>query len=159
MLSRRSLFLSGLALSLLVAACSNSPTAPGVQPQVASVTDNFQYQVSNVQNFSGTASYTWQNTGTRATVNQSATLTAGDATVLLLDANGVQVYSSSLASNGTFQSSVGVGGELDRSGQLQRGKFPSDQFPRAEALVANGNREEEGYAKLGLRASWSFGPA
>jgi cell division FtsZ-interacting protein ZapD len=64
----------------------------------------------SVQNYTGTASYSWQNSGAQATINQSATLTSGTATVVLLDANGTQVYSSSLSNNGTFQSNVGVAG-------------------------------------------------
>ena len=46
-----------LAIALIVG-CS-SPTDPGIQ-QVNNVTDNFQYQVSNVKNFTGTRVYTWQ---------------------------------------------------------------------------------------------------
>ena len=98
-------------LFVTLAACS-SPTAPapGIQPQISSVADNFQYQVMSVQNYTGTASYSWQNSGAQATVNQATTLTAGTATVVLLDANGTQVYSSSLSNNGTFTSSVGTAG-------------------------------------------------
>jgi hypothetical protein len=103
-------FMTTCLLAAAAAACSNSPTAPGVQPQISSATDNFQYQVMSVQNYTGTASYSWQNSGAQATINQSATLTSGTATVVLLDANGTQVYSSSLSNNGTFQSNVGVAG-------------------------------------------------
>jgi hypothetical protein len=45
--------------------------------------DNFQYQVSNVKNFTGTRVYTWQVTGTKASVNQATTVTAGTITLVI----------------------------------------------------------------------------
>jgi hypothetical protein len=95
---------------LIVAACGDSATAPGRDPQVINSTDNFQYQISDIQDFSGSQVYTWQNTGTTATVNQSASISAGSATLVIRDASGAQVYSHSLADNGTFSSSAGTAG-------------------------------------------------
>ena len=94
----------------LVAGCGNSPTSPGVQPEITNATDNFQYQVTNVQNYSHQANYVWQNTGTTASVNQATAVTGGSAMLVLLDADGTQVYSRSLAENGTFASTAGVAG-------------------------------------------------
>jgi len=93
----------------LVAGCS-SPTSPGVQPEITNVVDNFQYQVTNIRNHTHEATYVWHNTGGTATVNQATTVTGGSATLILLDADGVQVYSRSLAENGTFTSAAGVAG-------------------------------------------------
>jgi hypothetical protein len=95
---------------VLVAGCGNSPTSPGVQLEITNATDNFQYQVTNVRNYTHETNYVWQNTGTTASVNQATTVTGGSATVVLLDADGTQVYSRSLAENGTFASTVGVAG-------------------------------------------------
>lgn len=103
---RRWLALAALAL----AACGDSTTAPGRDPEIINATDNFQYQISDIQNYSGTQSYTWQNTGTTATVNQSAAFTAGSATLVLRDATGALVYSRSLADDGTFSTSAGTPG-------------------------------------------------
>jgi hypothetical protein len=91
-------------------ACGDSATAPGRDPEIINTTDNFQYQISDIQDFSGTQVYSWQNTGTSATVNQSAAVAAGSVSLVLRDANGVQVYSRSLADNGTFSSSAGAAG-------------------------------------------------
>lgn len=96
--------------ALILAACGDGTTAPGTNPEIINTTDNFQYQVSNIQQFSGTQTYSWQNSGTTATVNQSASIAAGSATLVLKDANGVQVYSRSLADNGTFTSTAGAAG-------------------------------------------------
>jgi hypothetical protein len=44
---------------ILAVACGDGPTAPGIQPQITNLTDAFSYQVSSIQDFSRTASYTW----------------------------------------------------------------------------------------------------
>jgi hypothetical protein len=93
----------------VVAGCS-SPTSPGVHPEITNVTDNFQYQVTGVRNYTHEATYAWQNTGTMANVNQATAVTGGSAMLVLLDADGVVVYSRSLAENGTLVSAVGVAG-------------------------------------------------
>ena len=93
-----------------LAACSDSPTSPGVQPQITNLTDDFGYQVSDVQNYSSTDSYTWQNTGTGASIDHSTSLTGGSATLILLDGVGAQVYSRALDASGSFPSSTGTAG-------------------------------------------------
>jgi hypothetical protein len=95
---------------VLLAACGDSATAPGRDPEIINSADNFQYQITDIQDFSGTQVYSWQNTGTTATVNQAAAVAAGSATLVLRDANGVEVYNRSLAENGTFASSAGAAG-------------------------------------------------
>jgi hypothetical protein len=95
---------------VLLAACGDSTTAPGREPEIVNTTDNFQYQITEIQDFSGTQVFSWENTGTTATVNQSAAVSAGSATLVLRDANGVEVYSRSLADDGTFSSDAGTAG-------------------------------------------------
>ncbi len=101
---------SSVALLGLLAACSSSPTAPGTNPEIANNTDTFQFQTSNVVNATTTLNYDWQNTGTTANINQATTISAGTITLTVLDANGTQVYSRSLADNGTYSTSAGVAG-------------------------------------------------
>ena len=95
-------------VTLALAACSDAATSPGREPQIVNVTDNFQYQISDIRAFSGNQVYSWQNSGTTAKVNQSAAVTSGAVSLVLRDANGTQVYSRSLADNGTFVSGTGV---------------------------------------------------
>lgn len=97
-------------VTLALAACSDAATSPGREPQIVNVTDNFQYQISDIRAFSGNQVYSWQNSGTTAKVNQSAAVTSGAVSLVLRDANGTQVYSRSLADNGTFVSGTGVPG-------------------------------------------------
>ena len=102
---------SALVLALLgVPGCGNDPVSPGKDLQVTNVPDNFQFQVTNVQNYTHTYQYAWTNTGTAASVNQASALTGGTAVLVLRDGIGTQVYSRSLAENGTFDSAAGTAG-------------------------------------------------
>jgi hypothetical protein len=107
----RALALAVIAGSITwLGACSDSPTGPGIQPQIINQPDNFEYQVSDVQGFTGTLSYSWQNTGTQANVNQATTVSGGSITLVIRDASGTQIYSRSLADNGTFVTAAGQAG-------------------------------------------------
>ena len=110
--SSRSIRAVALAALVMVAACGDGPTAPGIQPQIVNIADSFSYQVSAIQGFTGTYTYTWQNTGTLARVNHSSDAGAtGSATVVVRDAAGTQVYSGQLVSSGQPMSTpAGVAG-------------------------------------------------
>lgn len=97
--------------SVILASCGDDATAPGREPEIINTTDNFQYQISDVRDFTGTQVYTWQNSGTTATVNQSAAVAVGSVTLVLRDADGTEVYNRSLAENGTFSSGAGTPGQ------------------------------------------------
>ena len=88
---------------------STSPLAP-FQPQISNLQDSFQFQATGVTSVTWTFTYTWPNSGTAASLNQSTTIAAGTATITVLDANGTQVYTNSLSANGTFATSTGVAG-------------------------------------------------
>lgn len=90
--------------------CGSSPASPGVNPEIVNLVDHFSYQVSTIQNHSSTTSFTWSNSGTQATINQSCSVTAGAATLVVLDGTGAQVYARSLADNGTFTTASGTPG-------------------------------------------------
>ena len=96
----------------LVAGCGDGPTAPGIQPQITNITDAFSYQVSSIQNFSGTYNYTWQNTGTVAKITHASDAGAtGTATLTVKDGAGTQVYTGQLASSGQpLSAPAGVAG-------------------------------------------------
>ncbi|MHB0964395.1 MAG: hypothetical protein ACYC5V_14440, partial [Gemmatimonadaceae bacterium] len=71
----RRLLVGALAVATL-GACGGESLNP-FQPQISNPTDNFQLQATNVTDVSTTMTYTWVNSGTRATVNHSTTTTAG----------------------------------------------------------------------------------
>lgn len=103
---------AALTALIWVAACGDGPTAPGIQPQITNNTDAFSYQVTGIQNFSGTYSYTWQNTGTLAKITHASDAgPTGSATLTVQDANGTLVYSGQLATSGQpLSSPAGVAG-------------------------------------------------
>ena len=100
--------LSAVAV-LALPACGDDPLAP-FEPEVSSSADNFQFQATGLTGVTLTREYAWQNTGTKADVNQATQLTGGSATLQVLDAAGTQVYSRSLADNGTFETNAGTAG-------------------------------------------------
>jgi hypothetical protein len=111
----RSLSIRAAALAALAfaAACGDSPTAPpGIQPQITNLPDAFSYQVSSIQGFTGTNTYTWQNTGTLAQISHASDAGAtGTATLVVRDAAGTQVYSGQLVSSGQpLSAPAGVAG-------------------------------------------------
>jgi hypothetical protein len=107
--------LAGIALACTVfvlAGCSNNdPVVPGIEPEVVNSTDNFQFQVTAMQNYTGTLEYVWANTGPMADVDQSCQISAGSAALVLLDNGGAQVYSNDLSQGGSYVSSSGTAGD------------------------------------------------
>lgn len=104
---------AAIVVLALVAACGgDGPTAPGIQPQITNLTDAFSYQVSSIQDFSGTYNYSWQNTGTLAKVTHASDAgSTGTATVTVKDGAGTQVYSGQLATSGEpLSAPAGVAG-------------------------------------------------
>jgi hypothetical protein len=98
---------------ILVTGCGDDPTAPGIEPQITNLSDAFSYQVSSIQNFTGTYSYSWQNTGTIAKITHASDAGAtGSATLTVRDADGTQVYSGQLVSSGEpLTEPAGVAGD------------------------------------------------
>lgn len=106
---RRLIALAGV---VLLAGCgSNSATAPRYHPEVVNLTNDFAFQVTTLDNVSDNVQYIWRNEGTVANVNQSPSNLSGSVSLTILDAAGTQVYSRSLADNGTFTTSVGKPGD------------------------------------------------
>ena len=99
--ARRLVSVAAVTALALGAGCGDDPTAPGIEPQITNLSDAFSYQVSSIENFSGTHSYTWQNTGTVAKITHASDAGAtGSATLTVRDAAGAQVYSGQLVSSG-----------------------------------------------------------
>lgn len=101
---------AAIALAASLSACDSAGTiGPDNQLQVTNATDNFQFQVSNLDNVTETLTYTWANTGTQANVNQSCAITGGTAMVTVTQGS-TQLYSGDLKNNGTFVSTAGTAG-------------------------------------------------
>lgn len=89
----------------------DSPGAgAGVQPDITSRRDEFAYRVPRVANYRGSGLYWWQNSGIAAQVQQASAVSAGSMRLVIRDANGVEVFSRSLAEGGSFLTQNGVSG-------------------------------------------------
>lgn len=89
-----------LVAFLAVGGCGDdNPTDPlaGFEPQVNNATDNFQLQATDVTEVGTVLQYTWENTGSQASVDHSTTTSAGTAAVLIRDASGTTVYDQGLS--------------------------------------------------------------
>ena len=99
---------------LTLSACGDSSIfGPDNQLQVSNNTDQFSLQAQTIADQSGTDSYNWVVTTASASVSHAnAALTAGTATVTILDADGTQVYTAPLsdASNGEDTTASGTAG-------------------------------------------------
>lgn len=99
-----------LVLAVLLASCGGSDPLAPFQPQVSNVADNFSLQATGVTGISSTVSYSWANSGTRATINHSTTTTVGTTLLVIKDANGATVYSKALSPSLNEPTVVGVAG-------------------------------------------------
>lgn len=99
-----------IALSLLAACGGDGATAPRYQPEVSNLRNSFAFQVTALDNVSDNLQYSWQMEGTTANVNQSPSNLSGAVSLVILDGAGTQVYSRSLADNGTFTTTAGKAG-------------------------------------------------
>jgi hypothetical protein len=96
---------------LAIWACdSANPIGPDNQLEVNAAADNFQFQISALDNVSEDLSYTWENTGTQATVDISQAITGGTAILTITDADGTTVHQDDLGSANNTDTSVGVAG-------------------------------------------------
>ena len=79
--------------------------------QLTNETDNFVFQASSLDGVTQTIQWTWQNTGTNATVTHSSEINAGSATLTILDSMGQQLYMQPLAPSGMSGLGSGTPGD------------------------------------------------
>ena len=103
--------LAAVAGLVLLAACDQRVISPSLfQPSVINVPNEFILQASSLDNVTEDKIYTWQNDSTTATVSQLPEALTGDATLVVYDAAGTQVYQHSLGDTGTFKTTSGAAG-------------------------------------------------
>jgi hypothetical protein len=104
--------------------CSSNPLEP-FQPEITNATDNFQLQATDVMGVTSTQTYSWSNTGARATINHSTTTSAGNTLLTIRDAAGTVVYAKALVPSLNEATATGIAGSwtivltlMDYSGTL-----------------------------------------
>lgn len=86
---------AAVILGVGLIACSSNPLEP-FQPEISNATDNFELQATAVVGVTSSQTYSWNNTGTRATINHSTTTSAGTAQLTIRDGTGTVVYTKVL---------------------------------------------------------------
>jgi len=104
-----------LAIALLLgsvfAGCGDDPVALApFEPEISNVADSFSLQATGVTRVSTVVSYSWSNSGTRATINHSTTTQAGTASLVVKDSDGATVYSKALSPSLNEPTTIGVAG-------------------------------------------------
>ena len=98
-----------LLLAALGDAGCSDPLGP-FQPEVTNATDNFQLQATGVSGVTSTVTYSWTNTGSRATINHSTTTTGGSARLVIRDAAGAVVYDKAVVPSLNEPTATGTAG-------------------------------------------------
>ncbi len=94
----------------LVTGCGSDNTLAPFEPEIVTTADAFQFQITDAKDVTVLRSYVWDNASTIATIDHSTALTGGSASVVVQDANDVEVYRSDLKASGTETSSAGAAG-------------------------------------------------
>jgi hypothetical protein len=96
----------------MLSACGSDPTDPlaEFEPEVSNATDDFQLQASDVTDVGATVQYTWENTGSLASVDHSTTTAGGTAGLVIRDADGTIVYDQALAPSLNEDTAPGTAG-------------------------------------------------
>jgi hypothetical protein len=103
--------LAAVAALVVLAACEQRIESPSLfQPQVINLPNEFTLQATSLANVTDAKVYTWQNDSTTAMVSQIPDALTGDATLVVFDATGHQVYQHSLGDTGTFTTTAGAAG-------------------------------------------------
>jgi hypothetical protein len=102
--------LSAVALAGAAACSDANVIGPANQLQVVNEPGTFEWQATALDRVTQTFTYTWENTGIVANVNQASSLGSGAATLQVRDAANAVVYTRSLGDNGTFQTATGAAG-------------------------------------------------
>ena len=119
-IARKAFSLPFLLAFAVASGCGTNGIGPENQLEEQNAPDNFEFQVSALDNVTDTRSYTWQNSGTAATIDISQSITAGSAMLTIRDADGTVMYEEDVAQDNDTSTPDGVAGawtiEIDMEG-------------------------------------------
>ena len=97
---------------LLVTGCEDSSNGIGPENEleVTNAVDQFQFQLTALDDVSDRRGYDWENTGTQATIDISQAITGGSAILRIIDAAGTVMYENDIADDEDGTTPVGVAG-------------------------------------------------
>lgn len=114
-----SLKTAAIIFAAILIACGSDPLGPDGRVQVTRSTDNFLLQMWDLSNATETRSYTWQNTGTEATIEILQVACSGSAILVVKDDAGTVVHQEDIFNDNDTDTSVGVAGDWTIEVQLQ----------------------------------------
>jgi len=97
---------------VLTAGCDGGSNGIGPENQleVTNAIDQFQFQLTALENVSDRRSYDWENTGTQATIDVSQALTGGSAILTISDAEGSVLYEAQIDAATDETTTLGIAG-------------------------------------------------
>ena len=97
---------------LLITGCEDSTNGIGPENQleVTNAVDQFQFQLTALNNVSARRTYDWDNTGTQATIDISQAISGGSALLKITDAVGTVVYEADIANDQDGNTPAGEAG-------------------------------------------------
>ena len=110
---------AALLIVTILTACGGDPLGPDGREQVTRSVDNFLLQMWDLADATETRSYTWQNTGTQATIEILQVACSGSAILLVKDDAGTVVHEEDIFNDNDTDTSVGVAGDWTIEIQLQ----------------------------------------
>lgn len=119
MLKTRTLLIA--LMTVIAAACDDTNLiGPANQLEVTNAIDQFQFQLTDLADVDDVRSYTWENTGTQATIDVSQAITGGSAFLTITDADGTVMYQEDVAADSDATTTVGVAGMWQIEVRLER---------------------------------------
>ena len=97
---------------LLMTGCEDSKTGIGPENQleVTNAVDQFQFQLTALDDVTDRRNYDWENTGTQATIDITQAISGGAAILRITDAAGTVMYENDVADDQDGTTPVGVAG-------------------------------------------------
>ena len=97
---------------LLITGCEDSATGIGPENQleVTNAVDQFQFQLTALDDVTDRRDYEWENTGAQATIDISQAISSGSAILTISDAAGTVMYENDVADDEDGTTPVGVAG-------------------------------------------------
>jgi len=101
---------SVLLAAMFLTGCASTKPTVARDLTVMNNPDNFSLHIGSVQNFSYKTTYSWENSGTKASVRQASSIAEGVANLEVRDAAGLVVHAKSLRESGSFTTFEGKPG-------------------------------------------------
>jgi hypothetical protein len=110
---------TGMLISVTLAACGGDSLGPDGRVQATVSIDAVLLQMWDLSGATDTRSYTWQNTGTQATVDILQLPCSGSAILVVKDDAGTNVHQEDIFNDNDTDTAIGVAGQWTVEVQLQ----------------------------------------